>query len=259
VQVLTALGKVPHIALSVTKLDIRGRTVVSSYLIPVLKPFANLVSIHLSNVDGVDGQLIRLIAQQFPQLRSFELVPGLSTEQVPNAALMELARSCTQLRKIHFQDSMLSDQALVEFARCCPHLEDVTLRNISTLTSRGLLEFASSCKQLKIISLYELEDLNDEALVAFGGDSLKNIDLTNLSNITAQSFIKLVSSCPVIETISLTYGAKFADGSLDPLVENLPVSLKRLKILRRLFSENAIGTLEAKQASGELDLTLYDF
>jgi hypothetical protein len=175
-------------------------------------------------------------------------------QQAPNDALIELARSCTQLRQIRFERLPLSDQALVEFARCCPLLESITLYSISTLTSRGLLEFAASCKQLKTTDLSSLKHPNDEALLAFGGDSLKSITLGDLSHVTAQGFITLVSSCPAIETIVLTRRVIFADASLDTLAENLPVFLKQLEAPKRLFSEKAIAILEAKKESGELHL-----
>jgi hypothetical protein len=231
----------------------------TTVLIPLLKPFANLANIDFFGVEGVDDQLIRFIAQQFPQLRCFSLIPEEHPleQPAPNDGLIQLARSCNQLRKIGFGRFRFSDQALVEFARCCPHLEDVTLYNISTLTSRGLLEFASSCKQLKTIYLADLEHLNDEALLAFGGNSLKSIKLRYQSNITSQAFITLVSSCPAIETILLPYGDHFADGSLDPLVDNLPVSLKRFEASKCLFSEDAMRILQAKKASGELNLSLW--
>ena len=68
----------------------------------------------------------------------------------------ELVAMCPQLHTLHIHKSTCSfDAVLVELARSCPHLQEVTLDCSSEVTEEGVLALAVHCRQLRVIIISE--------------------------------------------------------------------------------------------------------
>ncbi len=78
----------------------------------------------------------------------------MSSSSITPQQLSELAKQCSKLRTFHtINPYCTSDAVLVELARSCPHLQEVTLDCSPAVTEEGVLALAVYCRQLQEIDV----------------------------------------------------------------------------------------------------------
>jgi hypothetical protein len=146
------------------------------------------------------------------------------------------AENCANLRHLSvFGCLRLTDESVTAVAKRCSMLEEVSLRNVTQVTSAAVQAFGASLKGLNASGC---RALNARA-AAFLGAACPQLERLNLHGVRVDDAAvdKLVRGCPRLTTLHLSSANPF--GGSSPLTDQSLVSVARLPALRTLNLQGA--------------------
>ncbi len=231
----------------------------------------NLLELNIYN--EINEETAKIIESSFPQLESFSLKESsqeISDEFFQNHRNL---RKCTlgpavtlsgkELFNIHTIEEIevytlpLSDEELVDFAKCAKNLRKFDVSNLPSVTAVDTLPtFFSQCHELESIGVSKCTDVTAQQ-IAQSCTNLKVLHLT-MSEITDDGFEKIVTSLPHLQSLKLLCCNQLSPKSGALIANNLK-ELKNLHIERceNLDIENVDTILIGSENLTKLNLRGY--
>jgi len=225
----------------------------------------NLLALHLSQCDSIQelglnslmmsnalnstteliisGQIsdymIKIIAENMPNLKSFSCVYGCTREFGCETDHLSVIGLMTQLEKLSLQEvdayyGSLDDKSLLSIMRSCNSLKYLEIHVGSgeklLVTDKSLALIANYCPLIECLKIYYAEAITDRSLNSFSKlKRLKELDLINLYDITDEGVIIITELCTNLSKLWISF-----DGNCDSitnmtLVACIEMSRKRPK------------------------------
>ena len=179
--------------------------------------------------DGMDGKVLGEIAKSNGNLQSLTLnecraVDNLSLEQ---QALMHLLN----LRSVEL-GPCADDETILIFAKYCPLLESITLKNDDSIVDSTILKVAQLCVHLKRLSLEGIWAISDSSLKSIGEHcpKLELLRVFGNKQVTDDGIATLTKGCGKLQTVELRSLPWITGLSILSIAENCAATMRELVV-----------------------------
>ena len=220
------------------------RDVSDASIVPLVTRLgANLLELRICETSTSDAS-IRAIAQHCGMMKYLSLGSAYysSANKMSDEAVIELASGCPHLQSLSLTSGVITDTSLLAIARCCTELESLWLSGYSMPRSRvgqmkisdaGLIEIQKGCPRLSGISV-DCETITDLGIAEFSG--LNTFRLKRNNAVTLPAIEALVRRSPNLQYFELQGCLNFRQ----PLVHSLKhFRTSHPKLMRALASQES--------------------
>ena len=125
---------------------------------------------------------------------------------VTDVGVMAVAQHCPLLRRFGLNELQISDGAVAELTRLCPHIENLDLSGNEVLTDSGVLSIAEKLKGLRSVNITYCTGLTDHSLEHFAAHSavtLHTLHMMGMAHVRVDRLIRLLQTCHHLHTLAL--------------------------------------------------------
>lgn len=164
---------------------------------------AQLDSIHLPmltvlavNVGGVDTNFggaacLLSLVRIATCLTKFETTG--SSHTIDSATWITIATLCSALQELFMGNSNIDGDAMVEFARLCPHITKLLISSADYMFDSHFSGMVQNAKQLRSLALQQCDNITDESLVSIGEECSALEELVLMyNNMLTRRVVKLL-------------------------------------------------------------------